>query len=85
MLHMVGHPVVVAGVHAANTAGPGRVTMPLFFVVTGILFFMLVALVWARRTFAFEIFVCGILFFAIGGSPIGRAFYEWLWHVQIGG
>ena len=39
----------------------------------------IIALVAARRLWAIELLATGVFFTLLGGSPVGRALWNWLW------
>ena len=72
------HTVIQTVAHFAANGSPGRVTVPLIPLIMAGALIALISLVWARRTFAFEIVVCLILFGLLGATPLGRTVYDWL-------
>jgi len=39
----------------------------------------IIAMIAARRLWAIELIFCGVFFTLLGGSPVGRALWDWLW------
>jgi hypothetical protein len=77
MLHMVGD--VVAEATAVTGSGAGHANIAIVGLLMAGALIGIIALVAARRLWAIELLFCGVFFTLLGGSPVGRALWDWLW------
>jgi len=74
MLHMVGQATA-----AAAASGSGHANVAVVALLMGGALVGIIAMIAARRLWAIELIFCGVFFILLGGSPVGRALWDWLW------
>lgn len=79
MLNMVKHATALA----AESGSTGHARVAIVFLLMGAALIAIVALMAARRLWFIELLSCAIFFTLLGGSPIGRAVWDWLWTIGI--
>lgn len=75
MLHMVEQATAVA----AASGSTGHASVAIVALVMGGALIGIIAMVAARRLWAIELLFTGVFFTLLGGSPVGRALWDWLW------
>jgi hypothetical protein len=76
MLHMVEQATAVA---AASGSSQGHANVAIVGLLMAGALIGIVALVAAKRLWAIELLFTGVFFTLLGGSPVGRALWDWLW------
>lgn len=74
MLHMVGQAPA-----AAAASGSGHASIAIVGLLMGGALIAIIALIAARRLWTIELIATGVFFTLLGGSPVGRALWDWLW------
>lgn len=78
MLHMVEQATVVT---AANGSSQGHANVAIVGLLMGGALIAILSLVTAKRLWAVELLATGVFFTLLGGSPVGRALWDWLWTI----
>lgn len=74
MLHMVGQATAEAA-----ASGSGHANIAIVGLLMAGALIAIISLIAARRLWAIELLACGVFFTLLGGSPVGRALWDWLW------
>lgn len=74
MLHMVRQATAVAA-----ASGSGHANVAVVALLMGGALIAIISLIAARRLWTIELIATGVFFTLLGGSPVGRALWDWLW------
>lgn len=74
MLHMVGQATAEVA-----ASGSGHASIAIVGLLMGGALIAIIALIAARRLWTIELIATGVFFTLLGGSPVGRALWNWLW------
>lgn len=74
MLHMVSRATAEAA-----ASGSGHASIAIVGLLMGGALIAIIALIAAKRLWTIELVATGVFFTLLGGSPIGRALWGWLW------